>query len=492
MQFTLEALGPIADIPRGTVWTSAELAAEVRRRVPLLRAHGAGPGRHVVIAHGGTPAFFADLFAVWQSGACAVCTDAGLTAGEMANIVDFVDPRCVLVDGAAKGGGTGLAVPVIDAGREPPPATGAGVDARSGGLDDPALILFTSGTTGTPKGVVHSFRSLLARVALNRAHIGMPALERSLCVLPTHFGHGLIGNCLTPLLAGRSLFLYCGMGVRGAAGLDTVLAENGITFMSSVPSFWKIVLKVAKPPERQTLRQVHVGSAPLSADHWRAIMEWAGTSNVLNMYGITETANWLAGGVAGEEGAADGLVGAMWGGQAAVLTEDGRLAATGEGELAVQSPSLMQGYFRQAELTATVLRDGWFFTGDLGRIGDDGLIRITGRRKNEINRAGMKIQPEEIDLLLERHPDVLEACAFGIPDEISGEMVAVAVRFADAAGDREGGGVEALRAWCRERLRRESVPERWFVVPEIPKTDRGKISRQKVMDYCLTMGKANA
>ena len=140
----------------------------------------------------------------------------------------------------------------------------------------------------------------------------------------------------------------------------------------------------------------------------------------------------------------------------------------------------MQGYYQRPELTDAALVAGWLRTGDTGRIDECGVARLTGRIKHEINRAGIKIQPEDIDLLLERHPAVLEACAFGIPDPVSGEIVGVAVHCADGAGE----SAESLRRWCLERLRREAVPERWFLVAEIPKTDRGKINRQAVWAHC--------
>ena len=147
----------------------------------------------------------------------------------------------------------------------------------------------------------------------------------------------------------------------------------------------------------------------------------------------------------------------------------------------VLSPSIMQGYYRRPDLTEAVLRGGWFATGDVGRVEADGSARLTGRIKHEINRAGMKIHPEDLDLLLEAHPEVVEACAFGIPDPVSGEIVGVAVR---GAPGRTLDPAE-LREWCGARIRRESVPERWFVVEEIPKTDRGKVKRERVRDSCL-------
>lgn len=199
------------------------------------------------------------------------------------------------------------------------------------------------------------------------------------------------------------------------------------------------------------------------------------------MYGITETANWAAGASAQSFEPEDGLIGTMWGGEAAVADSDGNLHGKGEGEIVLQTPSLMRGYYRRDDLTAEVIRNGWYYTGDLGSIDSNGHIRLLGRIKTEINRAGMKVLPEEVDMLLERHPAVAEVCTFGVPHPVNGEMVAVAVRLMD-----ENVTPGQLRQWCQERIRMECVPEKWFVVTEIPKTDRGKINRAKVRDACLT------
>ena len=196
-------------------------------------------------------------------------------------MVEFVSARAVLVadangDSQADARLKTDTVPVLCTATEAglggdSPTTGS---VTGSGLDDPALILFTSGTTGDPEGVVHSHRSILARLALNQAHIGAEVLARSLCVLPTHFGHGLIGNCLTPLLAGADLFLFHGGGVAASARLGELLDQHRITFISSVPAFWKVALRISQPPTAATLRRVHIGSAPLSAELWRAVLDW--------------------------------------------------------------------------------------------------------------------------------------------------------------------------------------------------------------------------
>ncbi|MDZ4735224.1 MAG: class I adenylate-forming enzyme family protein [Rhodospirillaceae bacterium] len=475
MRVSLDNLGTIHDPAAGTAMRGAGIAAAVARRTGTLRRLGVAPGVIVVIAHGGSAHFFSDLLAVWQAGGCAACVNAALTPEELGNVVRFTDARLVLVGDGYKGGEPGALLIDTRAETDEPEAA----DDRAS-LDDPALILFTSGTTGDPKGVVHTFRSLLARLALNRAALGAATLARTLCVLPTHFGHGLIGNCLTPWLAGHDLYLFLQPGVAGAAKLGALLDENRISFMSSVPSFWKIALKMGKPPQGRSVQRIGIGSAPLSADLWLRVAAWSGAP-VANMYGITETANWIGGASSDEFAPEDGLIGRLWGGSAAVLDGEGAMRSTGEGELLLQTPSLMQGYFKRPDLTDPVLKAGWFHTGDIGRIDEDGTMRLVGRQKDEINRAGQKVNPAEIDLFLERHPAIAEACCFGLPDAVSGEIVAAAVRLTDGARD----DATALRAWAADRLRHELVPEKWFILADIPKTDRGKVSRRIVMQACL-------
>ncbi len=488
MRIASQSLGTVTDLISGERWTQDDLQAAAVRTAALIGGVGGVGGAaadHVIIAHGGTPNFFGDLFGVWRAGACAVCIAPDLTANELDVICDFVSPAAILTGPSGGPDVTGITVPIVQSAVDRPTGEdGAGTPAVDA-LDRPAVMLFTSGTTGEPKGVVHSFRSLLSRVALNRAHIGPAALRRSLCVLPTHFGHGLIGNCLTPLLGGDDLFLYPDTSLRGIQGVGAAVAENDISFMSSVPAFWRMALRVLPPLEKQTLRRVHIGSAPLSADLWRDIIRWCGTGDVANMYGITETANWVAGALASQHAPEDGLIGSMWGGTAAVVDDAGEIRTRGQGEILIQTPSLMAGYHARPDLSAEVLRDGWYATGDIGEIAPDGVMRLTGRQKAMINKAGMKVHPEEVDLLLEQNPHVAEACCFAVADPVQGEAVGAAIVLADAD---DAPAAKDLRAWCQARIKPQAVPDKWYFVSSIPKTDRGKINRDAVRDHCMKDG----
>lgn len=476
MLLDASGFGSIEDVALGLRWTPRALAAEVARRAAVLAARGIAPGSIIVIAHSGTARFFADLFATWALGCAAAIVDPALTAREVETLVQFVDPSAVLIDEAPMT--ARINAPIFRLAAEAASSDPAILEPS----DDPeraALILFTSGTTGSPKGVVLSFRALASRVALNRAAIGDAVRARTLVALPTSFGHGLIGNALTPLTSGADIVLHP-MGLELASQLGRIIDRFRIGFLSSVPALWRMALKLSDPPAAATLARVHVGSAPLSAELWTRIAAWSG-AEVVNCYGITELANWVAGASSRVDGICDGLVGRPWGGRVAVKDHSGGIRNTGEGELLVQSPSLMSGYLRRPDLTQAAMMKDWFCTGDIGRVDERGLVALTGRIKEEINRAGLKVQPAEIDAVIESHPAVAEACVFAIPDAASGEIVGAAV----CLDSRETTTVEALRNWCAARLRREAIPERWFVVDKLARNERGKISRDAVRQSLL-------
>lgn len=479
MWFIVERFGAITELRTGECWPPARLAAAVRTRAAALKSLGVGRGTRVLICEAGGGSFFADLLAVWRLGACAVCLSSTTTPTEIENITDFMEPAALLVD--AETPSVRLSIPCVclanERDRDDPDEPGG----QPSSLDDDALVLLTSGTTGTPKGVVHSFRGLLARLALNRQIIGDVALHRTLCLLPAHFGHGLIGNSLTPLVAGHDLVIGSDLGPSALGSLDHIVDEHAISFMSSVPATWKLVTRLCRRTPARPLTRVHVGSAPLSAALWTRIAEWSGTDDVVNAYGLTETANWVAGASARTYRPADGLVGQMWGGAAAVLREDGRLAGSGEGEIVLQTPSVMRGYYRRADLDRDTWHEGWFRTRDFGEIDAGGAIRLLRRMGQEINRGGIKVHPQDIEQLLERYEDVDAACAFAFDDEILTQGIGVAVAAVRGAHL----DVDDLKAWSAARLSKDKLPDRWFVTDDIPRTERGKVDRPAVVRQCL-------
>jgi len=482
--------GRLIDLQTGAVHESAAIDGAVGAITSLFRRSGLTAGDRVLIHYGNRPEFFLDLLAIWRCGACAMPLDPRATAAEIANIVAATGPRLSLwqdappAPAAAVLADAGVRVVTASERRAPVSETRHHAERR---LDDDALILFTSGTTGQPKGVVHTHRTLLARWMALRESLGTADFERALCLLPTNFGHGLICNSLFPWLSGRDLFILPPYRTDLLLGLGDLLDRHRITFMSSVPPVWRIALKMARPPRLGTLRRVICGSAPLSAHLWKGVREWTGTQRVCNAYGITETGSWVAGLTDTAVELEDGLIGRGWGTIACVRRRDtaesdaaDACAPGEEGFVWLKTPSLMRGYLGRDDLTAQVVDDGWFSTGDIGVVDDRGLLYLRGRQREEINKGGMKIFPGDVDAVIERHGSVLDVCTFAVEHSLYGEDVGVAVVLRE--GHRPS--LAALHAWAASELGAHRLPARWYVLDEIPRTDRGKINRERVAESC--------
>ncbi len=460
----------IIDVKSGAIHSWADLAASVAQRSGELEAAALEAGSRIVIAPESATAFLVDLLSAWHLGITVIVVPSTLKQAEAENIASRTRPAAWI------GASAPNAILTLPYGSMRTATGSIKLGAGRLQLDTPALILMTSGTTSTPKGVVHTPRTLSARLALNGAYIAKSDVARTLNLLPMHFGHGLIGNTLTPLSMGATVYLWPEAGVAGLSQLGAVLDEREITFMSSVPAMWRMVLRLSPPPREKSLRRIHVGSAPLSRQLWEQIADWSGIRRVVNTYGITETANWIAGHSLEDGPAEDGLVGRMWGGCVGVMDDAGNVAPSGSGMIVASTPSQMVGYFERDDITSSALVGPWFVTGDAGSISSDGLLRVVGRRKNEINRGGMKVSAEEVDLLLEAHPAVHEACAFPLEDPIAGEIVAAAVVL---TGSQDASALD-LTSWCAERIRSDAVPARIFFLRELPRNDRGKFNRDDV------------
>jgi acyl-CoA synthetase (AMP-forming)/AMP-acid ligase II len=499
MIFTSET-GVLTEPLSGRAWDPTMIRRQWTSRAAHYADSGLRRGDLAFLFNGNTLEFFADLLAAWALGACVAPVDARLTAFQIDTLARAGRPRLALwpssppADVAVALATLGVAVLESPGAADVEPVQGPRASELDGPeLDHDALVLFTSGTTGSPKGVVHTHRSLLARWTALRAHVGLADLGRSLCLLPTHFGHGLICNALYPWLGGQRLAVLPPFRSEVILQLGALVDEHEITFVSSVPALWRLALRTARPPRKGTLRRVFCGSAPLSAAMWRGIGEWAGGAAVSNVYGLTETASWVAGAAAGTV-PEDGLVGQAWGAALAVrdaagpqCTPPGPTAPPGPsvprgavGSVWVRTPGLMRGYLGRDDLTAAAVQDGWLATGDLGCLDASGRLHLRGREREEINRGGMKVYPGEVEAIVDQFDRALDSCAFGYDDGRGQEEVAVAVVLTSADPET----LRRLHAWTRARLAAHQMPRRWHVVDEIPRTARGKVSRSQVASRC--------
>ena len=483
-------VGNLTEPVSGRSWDGLEIRRQVARRIARFQCHQLAPGDRVFLPFGNRLEFFVELLAIWRLGACAVPIDARLTPFEIETLVTAALPRLAVVDDATdaavvaalRAAGVGV-IETVNTGDE---EAVAGLSR----LDDDALILFTSGSTGAPKGVVHTHRSLRARWLSLREHLGVADFARTLCLLPTHFGHGLICNCLFPWLSGQDLFITPPFRPEIIMRLGALLDEHRITFMSSVPSIWRLALKLARPPSAGTLQRVHCGSAPLSAHVWEEIRQWTGTRQVCNAYGITETGSWVAGLSNADVTVEDGLVGEGWGAvikvlraadTSAPLAVDVECQVGEQGFVWLNTAALMKGYFQRDDLTEKAVIDGWFLTGDIGFIDPLGRLVLRGRERDEINKGGMKIYPADIDAVVERFEHTGDVCTFALDDAIYGQTVGIAI----VLNRRDDETIRALHQWMTAHLAEHKLPGRWWIVDEIPRTSRGKINRDAVNAACI-------
>jgi acyl-CoA synthetase (AMP-forming)/AMP-acid ligase II len=491
--FLTAHLGPITEPLTGRRWEPPVMAREIAARAAGYHASGIGRGDRVLLGFGNRLEFFADLLAVWRLGACAVPLDARLTAFEVETLARAAAPRAFVGCGAIDSGLAGrlgaLGISLFDSLELAASPGGAGLPPPSFGLEDDALILFTSGTTGNPKGVVHTHRTLRARWIALQQSLGLARYRRTLCLLPTHFGHGLICNALFPWLSGQELLILPPFTPEVVMNLGRLIDEHRVTFLSSVPSVWRLALKTAKPPEGRTLERVFVGSAPLSGHLWREIRRWGGITEVANAYGITETGSWVAGTSLESFEPEDGLVGIPWGAVVGV-TKDGSIdgppglgeaCAPGEsGFVWLNTPALMRGYLDRGDLTDQCVRAGWFLTGDLGLVDERGWLFLRGRVRDEINKGGTKVYPADIEAVAEQFAGVTDLCCFAVEDLGYGQNVGLALVMSDAVPQR----LRELHGWLKQHLAEHQMPVRWYLLDQIPRTSRGKINRDHIAAAC--------
>ena len=489
--------GRLIELPSGSFLNENEILQKIDQRCAYFTACGIKHQDRVFFHMSNCAEFFLDLLAIWEIGGCVIPIDTRLTEYEIGNLVNAAKPKFSIfadapVDTFASqlenAGIHVLSLHNLDKGKQV-----AGMIRKSQksnfSMDDDALILFTSGTTGDPKGVVHTHRSLRAQwIGLYRS-LGIRSFCRSLCLLPTHFGHGLICNSLFPWMFGQDLYIAPPFDATLLMRLGRLLDENKITFMSSVPSMWRIALKTSQPPGSGSVQRVFCGSAPLSADLWRNIKEWTGADEVVNAYGITETGSWLAGTTVEDYTPENGLIGIPWGGVIKVartkttdrsLNVEDECEAEESGYVWVQTPALMKGYFKRQDLTARVVRDGWFLTGDIGLKDNRGFLYLKGREREEINKGGMKIYPGDIDNIAERFSATQDVCTFGYDDPLLGQNIGIAL----VLKQKDEQDLAKLYRFMAEHLAKHQMPQKWFLVSEIPRTSRGKINREKVALAC--------
>ena len=460
--------------------TLSELAGSWAGR---LQGAGVAQGDRVALHLSNRPEYAALVFAVMRLGAVVVPLNVRLRAAELEVQLSRANPKLLISEAELFRSVASLSTllpcylidetPVNDAlGThsfvEAEPIPEGQVD-----LESPLCILFTSGTTGTPKGVVLSLGNFFYSATASAYRLGVQPNDLWLCTLPLYHVGGL-SILLRSSLYGTAVNLHSRFEL---AEVTRVLSQEPVTLVSLVPTMLYRLLESPDFQPNEALRLVLLGGAAAS----EVLLEKASERGlpVATTYGLSEACSQVTTARPEKARAKPGTVGKpLMFTQVRVTDAGGQEVAAGIiGEVWVQGSSVMQGYL-DAGATAGALRDGWLHTGDLGYLDAEGDLFIVQRRADLIVTGGENVYPAEVERVLQKYPQVAEACVVGVPHPEWGQSVAAAVEpktFED--NDRLLSDLEKL---CRESLAGYKQPRAFLLLDELPRTSSGKPKREEI------------
>jgi acyl-CoA synthetase (AMP-forming)/AMP-acid ligase II len=481
----------------------AELAQRMLALASAFRAQGVRAGDRVVVALPNGPAMVVASLAVQALGGTAVEVNRGWGVGPLRDVVARTKPRQVVTYGRdARIWGEALEGTAIDrvwvVHREPPPRAIQDVlrrpahwlrddasvrsdapPATAGELpmidpDDVALILFTSGSTGAPQGVLQTHRNIDANSRSIVGYLDLTAQDRVLATLPLYYCYGR-SLLQTHLLVGGSVYFDDRFAFPRV--VMEALAAEGCTGFAGVPLTFEILRRSVDMSSipMPALRYVTQAGGAMAPDTIRWAREAFAPAPLFVMYGQTEATarvTYLPPERAVEKEGSIGIP--VSGVEVRVVGEDGTERRPGEvGEMVVRGASVTPGYLDDPDATSEILRDGWLWTGDLATRDEEGYLYHRGRAREMIKVGGRRVSPVEIEQLIERHPDVVEAAVRGIPDDLMGEVPAAYVV------SRPGRSIttDDVRAFLRTTAAPWLMPATVTFLERLPRNEAGKLLR---------------
>jgi len=460
------------------VWTYSELDELVERCAAALAAAGVGPGARVALSAGNSPVFVAAVFAVARLGATIIMVSTSWKDQEVTHALVLTEPTHVVRDasGAADLGALAPGIPILSIDDLPLGDAGASTDRPVVGLDDIAVMVFSSGTTGLPKAVRHSHRTMHAATVHWIECLGLTAEDRLQIATPPFHILGLL-NIYAVVASGASVRLH------RRFDLDVVLRaiENDrVTIEMAVAP---IALAMASHPELErfdlsSLRYIMWGATPVTPSVAETITRRSGV-RILAAYGASELPVLAANPVHEPDRWRLDSVGVPPAGVEfrVVDLESGEVVSPGvTGELQARSASAMVGYLPESANAHAFAEGRWYRTGDVGRVDAEGWVTISDRVKEMIKVNGFQVAPAELETVLLSHPAVVDCAVFGVPDPASGEAPVAAVVL--AAGSSTTG--EELREFVASRLAGYKRLQDVFVVDQLPRLPSGKVLRRQL------------
>lgn len=472
--------GRVAVAPRGRGVTYGHLAEMSRRAAARLESL-ASRGDRVALLSESTPEYVAALYGAWMAGQAAVALNPALRSDELARLVSHAQASTLVCDARH---------PEVGSLRDRLPANVAIVDleqlfeplAEQDALppeiepapDDLAMIVYTSGTTGHPKGVMLTHGNLAANTAAIQASLPVRPDDRALCVLPFQYSYGssVLHTHLTvgaTVLVERSL-----MYPHQVLGR---IADEQVTSFAGVPSTFYLLLDRTdlSAYDLSSLRYVTQAGGRMDPRRIREFREAVPDVDFYVMYGQTEASARLSCLPAGDLERRVGSAGLpIPGVELEIRGDDGRPAPRGEtGEVWASGENVMRGYWGDPEETSKVLFDGWLRTGDLGRMDEEGYLYLEGRSREMIKSGAYRIAPAEVEEVIRDVPGIIDVAVVGAEDPVLGEAI-----YAHVVARSPGKEVErAIMRACTDRLARYKLPKEILFRPSLPQTASGKVRK---------------
>ena len=467
-----------------TTLSYAELDQASARVATLLGIEGVQPGDRVGVMLPNVPEFAVVYYGVLRAGGVVVPMNPLLKEREVEYYIQDSGARYLfgsheLAKGVTEAARAAGARVISVAPGEFAAATPAGpeADIANRAADDTAVILYTSGTTGHPKGaeLTHANLSRNAHVTAVTL-LGLESTDVILGCLPLFHAFGQTCCLNAAVQAGATMILMARFDPSRA--LD-VVAQERVTVFAGVPIMYSALVEqqAASPRDTASLRLGISGGAALPVETIRRF-EAGFSCMILEGYGLSETSPVASFNHPQKERKVGSIGTPIAGVEFRLVDDDGRDVAPGEsGEIAIRGHNVMKGYWHKPEETAAAFVDGWFKTGDVARVDDDGYYYIVDRKKDLIIRGGFNVYPREVEEVLYEHPAVLEAAVIGLPHESLGEEIGAAVVLRNG----EWASPEQLQAFVKERLAPYKYPRHVWLMDSLPKGPTGKIMRRLVV-----------
>jgi long-chain acyl-CoA synthetase len=473
--------------------TFTETKEKVQQMAALLQGrYEIHNGGHVGLLMENSITFIVSFLGIQQLGATAVVFNHHLTAAELARQLEISDLNLLICSPAFQDK-IQSALPL---------SLGPKILCFSGlELDDPAfektivtlpesdedsvaLILFTSGTTGLPKGTMITHRNLITSAckqgyySLYKVPLNNPNESRTLLVAPLFHVLAIQEQLMGGIFSGTTLFI---LPLFKADQVPDLIVRERINVLTGTPTmYWLLLHKTPIRNYEVAIEIIKYGGAPMPPDLLEEMKAAFVGVRFVNGYGLTEASVIT---LLLNEYCEDRPTSV---GQPALCSEVRFVDAFGEtvgpgqiGELTVRGALVSRGYYKLKEETKQAYQEGWFHTGDMGYADEEGFIYLVGRSKEMINRGGEKVYPVEVENLLHLHPKILDVSVFGLPDPVMGESVACAVVLRPGVADLP---IDEVRDFCRDKLACYKIPDKVFLVSDLPRNPGGKVVKKKLIE----------